>query len=206
MVLSRVCASQLEKAFSRRRLLETVGSKLDPPETRHGYNLTFPVSSVEDAALPCLRLKHQVIRRRTPLLSNQGRSYAISCYNQPRYASPAIYRCQRAATEAMAAAGPLRISSEEAARRGVEVDRILRQREEELAANNFSSKRFPSAETTPPSGRTAEPVAEKRAESGPRRGGSAIIPHLGKLEDRKASGREHVIMLHTFSVARNSMS
>lgn len=155
----------------------------------HGNNLTFPISN-EGVALSCLRLNHQIIRGKTPLQSNQSGSYAHLLLQS----LPVIYRCQRVATEAMAAAGPLGISREEAARRGVEVDRILRQREEDSPANNVSS--------TPPSGVSAEPVAEKRVESGPRRGGSEIIPHVGKLEDRKASGIMHVIMLIPFSVTR----
>lgn len=133
-----------------------------------------------------------------PPTKPSNHTWKNSTAEQSRWVICAFYRCQRLANEAMAAAGPLGISREEAARRGVEVDRILRQREEDSPANNVTS--------TPPSGMTAEPVAEKRVESGPCRGGSSIIPHLGKLEDRKARGKTHVIMLNSFSVVRKSKS
>ncbi|CAM9228901.1 unnamed protein product, partial [Hapterophycus canaliculatus] len=55
---------------------------------------------------------------------------ALACLRRSRLLLKLGPTCHRAALQAAAAAGPLGVSAEEATRRGAEVDRILRQREE----------------------------------------------------------------------------
>lgn len=117
-------------------------------------------------------------------------------------------RCHKAALRAASAAGALGVSIEEAARRGAEVDRFLRQREEDdsLLQPTGGADR-PSPATTPA---PAVPATTRRttrnisgmiastsggmSAAGGSGGGkeaarssktAAVVPRLGKLEDRK---------------------
>lgn len=108
-------------------------------------------------------------------------------------------RCHKAALRAASVAGHLGVSIEEAARRGAEVDRILRQREEDdsLPPQTGGTERFPSAPATATAsgitlstsrmarsacGGTSAAVGGREAASGAK---TAAVPRLGKLEDRK---------------------
>lgn len=120
-------------------------------------------------------------------------------------------RCHRAATQAASAAGPLGVPIEEAARRGAEVDRILRQREEEdpqhLHRSDSPMPNQPAGHSSAPSpplattmlsagsadntfGRDGSSAALTAAGGGKyatgRPSAAAVdVPRLGKLEDRK---------------------
>ena len=97
--------------------------------------------------------------------------------------------------EAVGAAGPLGISSDEAARRGTEVDRILRQRDEEGSfTETIFTKPSPSSDVvTPffPAGASKATAGERVKHSTGRR--PANVPRLGKLEDRRVSRRKYKI-------------
>lgn len=117
-------------------------------------------------------------------------------------------RCRQAALRAASAAGPLGVSVEEAARRGAEVDRILRQREEEDAllmqtggTERLSPATTPAAAETIATGRSTRNASGMvgsaaggaSAAAGGSGGGreaaesakAVAVPRLGKLEDRK---------------------
>lgn len=111
------------------------------------------------------------------------------CWLRPR----APRRCHRAAMEAASAAGPLGVSNEEAARRGAEVDRILKQREG--SDTHHSLKPSPSpAPSTPTMVGTGDAMGASSSRGkvdGDLTGGvDMVVPKLGSLEDRQVSTQD----------------
>lgn len=125
-----------------------------------------------------------------------------------------IIRCHEAAVRAASAAGPLGVSAEEAARRGAEVDRILRQRKEDSLQQPWQKQEQPempgrnvsAASSLPPAPSTRTrfdgstlnntssgldpPTAvgagrESHAVADDSGGREVEVPRLGNIEDRK---------------------
>lgn len=96
--------------------------------------------------------------------------------------------------ESATAAGPLGVSRAEAARRGAEVDRMLRQREESLSTLQGCSRSVKAPPSVPEMKETTAAgsgnAASAHCEGGDARDSSnenLTAPRLGKLEDRQAS-------------------
>eukprot|EP00903_Cladosiphon_okamuranus_P014428 g13389.t1 len=131
----------------------------------------------------------------------------LACLRRSRLLLKLGPTCRKAALRAASAAGPLGISIEEAARRGAEVDRILRQREEDesfLPQTGFADRPFPTTTAAPAvsattnkttrnlsgmigsaSGGTSAAVGSSGGKEAARDAKFAAVPRLGKLEDRK---------------------
>ncbi|CAM9269015.1 unnamed protein product [Scytosiphon promiscuus] len=128
---------------------------------------------------------------------------ALACLRRSRLLLKLGPTCQRAALQAAAAAGPLGVSAEEAARRGAEVDRILRQREEEDSDQEQQVGLGGRVVVAPPSPDQAKATSSGGSKTVPTGSGSVeeaggglqnganagvtqpLPPTLGKLEDRK---------------------
>lgn len=117
-------------------------------------------------------------------------------YSILRVMKPLYCRCHAAALKSAAAAGPLGVSRQEAARRGAEVDRMLRQREESSlstmqgcsssvkALSSFSRMKEANAEGSETAVSSRCGVGHDARDS---RKNDVVVPRLGKLEDRQVS-------------------